>query len=257
MDLVLLAEKYENKEFLEGDPSWFMHQVEGESNREILAFIASCLSYGSRKQFIPKIRQFLDWSNGNITSWLSGGQYKMDIPLDDACFYRLYTNSMMRDMLSALRLMHKSYGSMKGYLLSEMKTKDCLEAISLITTWFESHGSKGIVPKSFQYNPSLREGRGLASISSCKRICMFLRWMVRTDSPVDLGIWSDVIDKTSLIIPMDTHVVQEANRLGLLTTTTTSMKSAINLTSKLAEVFPDDPLKGDFALFGLGVDKTS
>lgn len=255
MNLIFLAEKYENSEFLIGDPSWFMHQVEGESNRELLAFIASCLSYGSRTQFIPKIQQFLDWSNGDVTHWLLGRQYELDIPLDDNCFYRLYNNSMMRDMLSALRLLKETYGSMKEYLMKEMKTQDCLEAISLITTWFESHGSKGIVPKSFTYSPALRQGRGLSSISSCKRICMFLRWMVRTDSPVDLGIWSDVIDKTSLIIPMDTHVVQEANRFGLLNTTTTSMKSAICLTSKLAEVFPDDPLKGDFALFGLGVDK--
>ena len=78
--------------------------------------------------------------------------------------------------------------------------------------------------------------------------------MVRTASPVDLGLWSDIIDRRTLIMPMDTHVVQEAMRLGLLTSRSTSMTNAIRLSERLAQYFPDDPLKGDFALFGLGVD---
>ena len=84
---------------------------------------------------------------------------------------------------------------------------------------------------------------------------MFLRWMVRDNSPVDLGLWSDLIDKSTLIIPMDTHVLQEAERLGLITSKCTSMSAAMKLSQKLSEIWPDDPTKGDFALFGLGVDK--
>ena len=83
---------------------------------------------------------------------------------------------------------------------------------------------------------------------------MFLRWMVRDNSPVDLGIWSDKIDRRTLIIPLDTHVIQEANRIGLINTRNTSMRTAIKLTEKLKEIFPNDPLKGDFALFGVGID---
>ena len=84
---------------------------------------------------------------------------------------------------------------------------------------------------------------------------MFLRWMVRDNSPVDLGLWSDFIDKRTLIIPLDTHVLQEANTLGLLNGKTASMTVAKKLTAKLSLIFPDDPLKGDFALFGYGVNK--
>ena len=78
--------------------------------------------------------------------------------------------------------------------------------------------------------------------------------MVRDDSPVDLGLWSDFIDKRTLIMPMDTHVVQQACRLGLLNGRQATMASARRLTARMAEVFPDDPLKGDFALFGYGVN---
>ena len=84
---------------------------------------------------------------------------------------------------------------------------------------------------------------------------MFLRWMVRTDSPVDLGIWSDLIRLRSLIMPLDTHVIQQSLQLGLITSKTTSMSVARKLTDKLLEIFPDDPLKADFALFGYGVNQ--
>ena len=79
--------------------------------------------------------------------------------------------------------------------------------------------------------------------------------MVRSGSPVDLGLWSDFIDRRTLIMPLDTHVLQEAAALGLISPGQSSMRTAIRLTAAMAEVFPDDPLKGDFALFGHGVAK--
>lgn len=251
--LKALAEKYETKEFLVGDPSWFMHQIEGDTNKELLAFIASSLSYGSRKQFLPKIQQLLDSIRGHrndsetreydvpiVADWLLEGRYNDVVPPTPSCFYRLYTCQTFNTFLAALATMVKEYGSIKGYLMAKMKSRDALEAIDIITRWFLEHGSVGVIPKD--------------TSSSCKRVCMFLRWMVRKDSPVDLGLWSDIIDLRTLIIPMDTHVVQEAMRLGLLTSKSTSMSNARHLSQLLVEFFPDDPIKGDFALFGLGVD---
>ena len=234
--LTYLSSKYETEEFLIGDPSWFMHQVEGESNQELLAFIAASLSYGSRKQFLPKIQFILDCSRGDVTEWLLSGRFKKDIPDTEKCYYRLYTCSTMHKMLSALQELVSCYGSLKNYV----GKCTCCEAIEKIVEFFSVRGVEVIIPKNTQ--------------SSCKRLCMFLRWMVRDDSPVDLGLWKDIIDKRTLIIPMDTHVIQEANRLGLISCKTASMSSAIKLTNKLREIFPDDPLKGDFALFGVGVD---
>ena len=120
---------------------------------------------------------------------------------------------------------------------------DATAAVEAICRRFNEGEPCGVVPK----DPH----------SACKRVCMFLRWMVRTDSPVDLGLWTDFIDRRTLVIPLDTHVVQEARRLGLLTSACTSMSVARRLTAKLAEVFPDDPCRGDFALFGYGVDESS
>ena len=80
-------------------------------------------------------------------------------------------------------------------------------------------------------------------------------WMVRSGSPVDLGLWAGFIDRRTLIMPLDTHVLAQSVRLGLLTSGTASMSAARRLSDTLATIFPDDPLRGDFALFGYGVTR--
>ena len=82
-----------------------------------------------------------------------------------------------------------------------------------------------------------------------------MRWMVRSSSPVDLGLWADFIAKDSLVMPLDVHVLHESKRLGLMESSTASMAAAIRLTETMRQIFPGDPLKGDFALFGYGVNK--
>lgn len=230
-----LAKQYETADFINGDPSWFMHQVSGEQNQETMAFIASCFSYGSRKQFMPKIQALLDHSGGEVFEWVKSGRYRDIISQDDSCFYRLYTNRMVLDLLDRLSSCCNDLGGLKE-LMKRDKVSTAFDALGVLTRTF---GGK-IVPKN--------------TASSCKRLCMFLRWMVRKDSPVDLGLWADLIDRKTLIMPLDTHVMQQANRLQLIDTKTTSMSTAIKLTKKVTKIFPDDPLKADFALFGYGVN---
>ena len=233
-----LALKYENEDFLKEDPSWFMHQVTGWKNQETMAFLASCLSYGSRKQFFPKIQQLLDWSGGEVYDWVLNGGFADVVKDNSRCYYRLQTNHNMLMLLCRLQMLLKSHGTIRDYILEN--AKDAMSAIKAICLFFNGSDNGALVPAN--------------ASSACKRVCMFLRWMVRDNSPVDLGIWEGIIDKRSLIMPLDTHVVQEATKMGLLNTKSTSMSTAIRLTEKMKEIFPDDPLKGDFALFGYGVD---
>ncbi len=243
LKLITLAEKYETEDFIIGDPSYFMHQVEGAENQEVMAFIASVLSYGSRKQFMPKIQSILDESDGDIYRWTKSGCFSSFFVKDDkTCFYRLYTKGQMYDFMAAYQKILVGYGTLGEYL-EYKKAGDGFAAVKSICEYFSGEGISVIIPKDVQ--------------SACKRVCMFLRWMVRSGSPVDLGLWSQFIDRRSLIMPMDTHVLHQAVNLGLLATKTASMSAARALTSSLAEVFPDDPLRGDFALFGLGVNSKS
>lgn len=204
-----------------------------------MAFLAAAISYGSRAQFLPKIQWMLERSEGRPHEWVRDGLYLKDLPEGDSrCFYRLYTIDTFSRFLGSYRALLQEYGTLGDYLRPRAGT--ALEAIDLICRHFASRGASGVIPKD--------------TSSSCKRLAMFLRWMVRGGSPVDLGLWEDFIDRKSLIMPLDTHVLTEASRLGLVRSRNASMSSALKLTRALAEVFPGDPLRGDFALFGYGVD---
>ena len=230
------ALRYETKAFLDGDPSCFMHKVSGSRNQEMMAWLASGISYGSRTQFLPKIQWLLDSAQGQPDAWVREGAYRQSFSLQDhSCFYRLYDHSEMFRFLEASRKILKDWDTLGGYV--KANASDGLGAVEALCRGFQS---SAVVPQDAK--------------SACKRVCMFLRWMVRDGSPVDLGLWSSFIDKRTLIMPLDTHVLTEACRLGLMNSRTASMSAARKLTSALAEVFPEDPLKGDFALFGYGVD---
>lgn len=235
-----LADKYEAADFLNGDPSWFMHQVSGRENREVMGFLASVLSYGRRDLFFPKIQYMLDRSGGEPFRWVLEKAYERDIPDDDRCYYRLYSNRMMRRLLAATRELLAEYGSLGGFVKAKAPGRTTLEALTALSAHYLGHGIKGMVASP--------------RTSVAKRPCMFMRWMVRPGSPVDLGLWSAFIDRGTLFIPMDTHVLQEARRLGLINSKSASWHTVEQLTDSLREAFPDDPVRGDFALFGVGVD---
>lgn len=264
-----LADRYEVASFTEEDPSQFLRWYRPEEGRgtvadvEAASFIAAMLAFGSRKQFIPKIRFILETSDrslGSITEWLKQGKYTSDFPRGAAKFYRFYSYDDMQVFFKELEDILKEAGSLGEFVKAKMydggatgvspvrrgsgRPRSGLERGEGIPLLHE------IVSSSFPKSAIVPKGRNSAN----KRIHMFLRWMVRRDSPVDLGIW-DWADPASLIIPLDVHVMQEAAKLGLIAEgAAASRKTAESLTAALAEVFPGDPCRGDFALFGLGVD---
>ncbi|MBO5941545.1 MAG: TIGR02757 family protein [Kiritimatiellae bacterium] len=235
------AAKYETADFLTGDPSYFMHQAAGAENQEATAFVASCLSFGGRKQFLPKIQYLVDRAGGDVDLWIRNGGFEKEFPeTGNLCFYRFFNHAHMYRFFGAYRKLLDEYGTLGEYVKAR-SDRDGRKAVCAICNYFSEAGVDAVVPKNTQ--------------SACKRICMFLRWMVRAGSPVDLGIWGDFIDRATLVMPLDTHVMQQSVRLGLVKSANASMNAAIRLTAKLAEVFPGDPLKGDFALFGYGVNR--
>ncbi len=236
------AQQYETEAFLDGDPSWFMHHVSGQANQEIMAFLAAGLSYGSRQQFILKIRQIYEWAEQEPYKWVLNNEYENYFcKTDTRCFYRLYRFNDMWIFLHRLNQLLREYGSLGDYI-SSFKSRNAFDAISNMCRYFAASNTI-IIPKDTQ--------------SACKRLCMFMRWLVRDNSPVDIGLWTDMIDKRSLIMPLDTHVLTEATELGLINSRTASMHAAQRLTSTLSQVFPDDPTRADFALFGYGVNKSN
>ncbi len=234
-----LAAKYETAAFAETDPVRFLRSAIGPGV-ETMAFVAACLSYGSRAQFLPKIQEIVDLADGDVHGWIASGRFARSFRAgDDRSFYRLFSYGRMHCFLAALRKLLMRHGSLGAFLRTNGATTAPV-ALRAICGTFAGRAAP-IVPRDCS--------------SACKRLCLFLRWMVRDDSPVDSGLWRDWFDKSSLIVPLDVHVLRQAKKLGFVRSSTATMHTALEITARLAEVFPGDPCKGDFALYGLGADK--
>ncbi len=258
-----LADKYETASFMDGDPSQFLRRYSQPRDQELAAFVVSTLSFGQREQFIAKLDAMFDavddWARGNdgkpktggasFADWLTSGGYKKFFPKSQKKFYRFFSYADMAALCGRLAQIVEEFGSLGAAVRARYGQEDA----SGITT----------VP------PELRLVTALISLfpgvkcvsqnpkGACKKLHMFLRWMVRKGSPVDLGLW-EWANPADLLIPLDTHVLQESARLGLIApNATASAKTAIELTQKMAQVFPGDPTMADFALFGLGVDDSA
>ena len=246
-----LADRYETASFIKDDPSWFMHQVSDPLDQEMTAFLAMCLSYGSRQQFLPKIEQLMNMAQWHPYNWIASGTFDHALTPSPQCFYRLYTFADIHALLTALHDLLCSYGTLGRFAQTaagkaDKKAEDTTDVeavLSAFATYFRQRGIKGLVPMPYT--------------SACKRPCMFLRWMVRSGSPVDLGLWSDFIDKRHLFIPLDTHVMQTANKLHLDIGKTTGWRAVVALTQLMREVFPDDPARADYALYGYDIDTST
>ena len=147
----------------------------------------------------------------------------------------------MRWLCEMFRRLAIAYGSLGAYCQSHYEAGDCAKQPGRLAA---------VIADCFpeECKPLISNGKNSAN----KRLNLFLRWMVRRNSPVDLGLW-DWYPADQLLMPLDTHVVTVAKEFGLVAENTTSnLKLVIQLTDIMSEIFPGDPLKGDFALFGYG-----
>ena len=239
-----LADKYENTNFYNGDPSYVLRRYKNIDDIECAGFIAAVLAFGQRKVFLKKIDEILNNADnfGGPANWLKTACYKKTFLPDNEDynkkFYRFYSYADFIDLFDVMNRILNENTTLGDYFANHFTACDCKDNLSALIC--DTFKSCKIVP----------HGKNSAN----KRINMFLRWMVRKNSPVDLGIW-DWYNPADLIIPLDVHVIQESIKLGLLPENSKgTLKTAIELTNILKQIWPDVPCKGDYALFGLGVD---
>ncbi|UTA69507.1 TIGR02757 family protein [Emticicia sp. 21SJ11W-3] len=246
----LLNEKYEQFNapgFIPNDPISIPHRFTVKQDIEIMGFLAATLAWGQRITIINKCNELID--------------------LMDGAPYDFIRNHQDTDLKRFLSFKHRTFN-----------TTDTLYFIEFFKDFYKKHTSLedaftgGITPLSVDTKAALENFRKLffsledypartrkhiatpAKNSSCKRINMFLRWMVRKDNKgVDFGIWNK-ISPAQLVCPCDVHVERVARKLGLISRPKADWQTAIELTGNLKLIDPNDPVKYDFALFGLGVE---
>lgn len=229
--LVDWAEKYESPAFVIDDPVQFPRKYTGKS-AEISGLITSWLSFGNRKAIV-KTAGLLDQEFRNDPyHWVTAMRW-MPYRGDFRKLYRFLSYNDLYMLGTRLWAVYQYFGCMESLILHQLYKPP----VEVLSDYF--NGINGI--------PDYHKG------SACKRICMFLRWMTRGNSPVDMGVWRKV-KPDKLVIPLDTHVHRTALELGLTNRKRADMRTAVEITDAMRNVFPDDPLKGDFALFGYGIE---
>ncbi|MEI6750697.1 MAG: TIGR02757 family protein [Bacteroidota bacterium] len=239
------ADQYNNTNFIESDPISIPHLFQLKEDIEISAFLTTTIAWGQRKTIISNARRLM--------------------LLMDNCPYNFITDAAPSDLKSFSSFVHRTFSS-----------EDVVFFIKSLQNIYRNHGglenifTQAIGLSGGDAKDGLKEfrqvflsipypqhvGRHLADVSAgsaAKRLNMFLRWMVRNDKRgVDFGIWKG-IGTHLLYCPLDVHSGQVARKLGLLTRSQNDWKSVNELTKALRIFDPLDPVKYDFALFGLGV----
>ena len=238
-----LAEQYEKPEFLMSDPSGFMHRYTERRDIEIVALLSAALAFGKRTEILSHIETFLSFMGQDTPSeWLLAGKYKDALPDSTKSFYRIFTFRSLLLMCETLANIIREHGSLGNRMEKDYKNGKCASHPGRLATLLAEYFPNDCSPLIAKCEQSAN-----------KRLNLFLRWMVRSNSPVDLGLWT-WYPACELIMPMDTYVLAVARQFGLMKGCGgATLKQAIALTDILRTIFPDDPLKGDFALFGYGV----
>ncbi|WP_294428715.1 TIGR02757 family protein [uncultured Treponema sp.] len=242
--LIQLAQTYETADFLKKDPSQFMHRFSKVRDVEAVAFISANLAFGRRDQILSHVEQILTAAGSSPAEWILSQKYNDFFPENEVSFYRMYTNHDMRLFFDGLRGILENSDTIGDFFKNRWE-QDCSSRSQTQETAFLHQ----IIASAFDPKCKLLPH---SKDSAAKKVNMLLRWLVRLDSPVDLGLWT-WFEPKNLLMPLDTHVMQQSNNLGLISSKSANLRTAIELTKKVAEVFPDDPVKADFALFGLGV----
>lgn len=231
--------------FISEDPVQFPRRFSDIRDIEIVAFLSAMIAWGNRKMICRDAERLLGIMNNEPYLYLKSGEYEN---LDDC--RNIHRTFFARDLKYFMRGMKDIYDRFTSLdaLGHSIRLKD------------EEFAAWRLVEEIQKYMSGANDG---AICSQCfpthlrttalKRINMAMRWLVRDDGIVDMGVWSSV-PKSNLFIPLDIHVGNISRKLGLLDRKANDRKSVEQLTAVLRQLDPSDPVKYDFALFGIGIE---
>ena len=235
--------QYNNPKFISSDPIQIPHSFTIKEDIEISGFLTSVISWGNRKVIIKNAKEIMSFLDNSPYDFILNHNEK-DLKSINSFVHRTFNSLDLIYFISALKHIYNEHDG-----LEPIFTENCLNA----STQNSIHFFKKIF---FKHPHDKRITKHIADPykgSSAKRINMFLRWMVRKDNNgVDFGIWKN-IPTSYLSIPLDVHSGNVARKLGLLNRKQNDSKALIELDYQLRLLDSNDPVKYDYALFGLGV----
>ncbi len=245
-----LFRKYHNNSCLDNDPIAIVHRFSDEADIETVGLIASAFAYGRVEQIKKSIEAILHKTGHNLFEFINSTSLKEKKKAFLGFKHRFNDGIDVAMLLQSIKIIRNEYGSLeglflKGYNEDHLNIKSALHDFTeafLATEENISYGSK----KSFAFLfPSPMSG------SACKRMNMYLRWMVRLNDGVDFGLWKN-INPSKLVVPVDTHLAAWGRKMGFTERKSADWKMAEEITKGLKKYDQKDPVKYDFAICSAG-----
>lgn len=240
-----LYDKYNREEFIACDPISVPHRFTGRDDREVAGFLSATIAWGNRKSIVANGHRLMRLMDDAPADFVRNASER---ELEGLATYvhRTFNGDDLHDFVLALRRMDRLYGGIGAFFEGRyVATQNIAQALADFRhEFFQSDHA----PHSEKHLSSIAKG------AACKRLCMYLRWMVRRDERgVDFGEWTR-IPMSALYIPLDVHAGNMARALGLLTRRQNDWRAVEEVTARLRTFDPEDPVRYDYSLFGAGVD---
>ena len=245
-----LYRKYNRRNLIKPDPLQFVYNYSSRADMEIAGLLSAVLAYGRVEQIQNSLTKLLGLMGDSPYEFVRDFNKAHSRKLH-GFKHRFTTGDDISDMLMLLKKVFKKYDNIENYfLLGYSKTDHNI--IPALTYFSDSLLKMHTTEHPGETNRGLKYLLGSpAEGSACKRLNLFLRWMVRDDR-VDAGLWKHV-DKAKLVVPVDVHMGRLCRILGFHNNKTVSLKTAIKITEMFARIEPSDPVKYDFALSRVGI----
>jgi uncharacterized protein (TIGR02757 family) len=237
---------YNQPSFIKDDPICIPHLFTKKQDIEIAGLFAALFAWGNRTTIINKSKELMGRMDNAPHEFILQHKEK-DLKKIIGFKHRTFNDTDLLYFIEFLKKHYSSFTSLETAFTKQLKKEDAdiEQALNGFYTYFFS--LEDVPPRTRKHIASPEKN------SSCKRLNMFLRWMVRKDKQgVDFGIWENM-SPAQLICPIDVHVARVAKRLSLLERKPVDWQAARELTAYLRTLDPLDPVKYDFALFGIGV----
>ncbi|MCI6393382.1 MAG: TIGR02757 family protein [Bacteroidales bacterium] len=232
--------------FADADPIQFPRSFTDSRDVEISALLCSTIAWGNRKMIVRNCQRMLEIMDNAPYDYVRSKSYE---DLDDAInIHRTFFGRNLKYYLRGLQALYTRYGSLEAFVTASKA--DCSET----PAWSLAESLASLLAEA---NYGLRDTRciSVSVATPLKRLNMALRWLVRDDGIVDIGLWK-VLKPSQLYIPLDVHVADVSRALGLLQRRSNDRRAVLDLTAELRCWRPDDPVAYDFALFGIGMEQS-
>ena len=240
--LDLKAQLYQSQEFIESDPIQIPHRFSKKEDIEIAGFLAATIAWGNRTSIIKNATKMMSLIDESPYDFITNHEAK-DLEVFNGFVHRTFNAEDLKYFVGALQNLYKNHGGLETAMSQDAAEQGVQTALH--------HFKK----RFFELPHQIRTQKHLADPlkgSAAKRINMYLRWMVRSSSTgVDFGIWESIHSR-QLSCPLDVHSGTIARKLGILDRKQNDAKAVLELDNQLRLMDAEDPVKYDFALFGLG-----